>query len=222
MSVIIAKNQTAGILAVNDLSITNQEIPASGQVTLTDFATVTEVQDSLDLRAHVVAGDVLLSLDGVDLDQVQSGNLLDTVIYTVTPTSVDRGLLARSGQTKLSESRNDLILSFKDELADSNAAYTVKARFLFRGTAALGVPTSIKLIAGVEDATKTGDVRIQDVTNGQTIAELKGIDDLAPTIRDMGSLGTLPSGEAIWEIQMRVPKATGGENVLVYCVAVLF
>lgn len=72
MSVIIALNQTAGALALTQLPVPDNEIPASGSVTLTEFASVSEIQDDSELVAHITAGDVLLEVDGVTLTQAES------------------------------------------------------------------------------------------------------------------------------------------------------
>jgi len=66
---IIAKNQTASALALDQIPIPDQEIPASGQVTLTDYATISEIQEDEQLIAHITAGDAILNVDGVDLSQ---------------------------------------------------------------------------------------------------------------------------------------------------------
>ena len=72
MSVIIAKNQTAGALALTQISVPDNEIPASGQVTLTDFASMVEIQEDAELSAHIAAGDAILNVDGVDLSAADS------------------------------------------------------------------------------------------------------------------------------------------------------
>lgn len=222
MAVIIAKNQTAGILAVNDLSITNQEIPASGQVTLTDFATLTEIQNSNDVLAHVNAGDLLLELDGVDLGQSQSACLVKVVSTTLPPPDIERGLISAADQDKINKSENDLVYSFKDQLKSNKATYEVKATLFFRGTDALGTPTNIKAIAAAEAAAEPGDLKIYDSTNSQTIAELTGISNLTRSIQDMGALTNLPAGESVWEVQLRVPLNSDKNDLMIYAVAVLF
>jgi multidrug efflux pump subunit AcrB len=60
---IIAKNQTASALALDQIPIPDQEIPASGQVTLTDYATISEIQEDEQLIAHITAGDAILNVD---------------------------------------------------------------------------------------------------------------------------------------------------------------
>jgi len=76
---IIAKNQTAGALALNQLPVPDNEIPASGQVTLTDYATLNEIQDDVELRTHITAGDCILNDGTDDLTQAQSLAISETV-----------------------------------------------------------------------------------------------------------------------------------------------
>ena len=84
MSVIVALNQTAGDLALTQLPVPDNEIPASGSVTLTDYATVDEIQDDAELLAHITAGDVLLEVAGVTLTQDESLAAASTVIQSPT------------------------------------------------------------------------------------------------------------------------------------------
>lgn len=81
MATVIAKNQTAGALALDQLPVTNNEIPASGQVTLTDFATIAEIQEDAQLEGYINADQVLLNDGTVDLTKEQSLN------YVTAPVS---------------------------------------------------------------------------------------------------------------------------------------
>ena len=67
MSVIIAKNQTGLDLDLSEIPVPNNAIPASGQVTLTDYASISEVQSDQQLKSHVSAGNVVLNITGEDL-----------------------------------------------------------------------------------------------------------------------------------------------------------
>jgi len=77
---LIAKNQTAGALALTQLSVPNNEVPAGvgSTVTLTDFATVNEIQDDVELIAHITAGDVIINDGTTDLTQVESLAIVQT------------------------------------------------------------------------------------------------------------------------------------------------
>ena len=80
MSVIIAQNQTGGALTLNELPIPNNQIPASGNVTLTNYATVSEIQNDSELFALIRGGSVLLNVDGVTLTQAESAAAASPVI----------------------------------------------------------------------------------------------------------------------------------------------
>jgi hypothetical protein len=69
---VIAKNQTAGDLSLTQLAATDAKIPASGQVTLTDYNTVTEIKDDSELIGYINTDDVLLNVNAVDYTKSQS------------------------------------------------------------------------------------------------------------------------------------------------------
>jgi len=73
-TIIIAKNQTAGDLPLKNLSAPDAKIPASGQVTLTAYNFVWDIQEDAELLAYINAGDVLLNVDGKDLNKEESLN----------------------------------------------------------------------------------------------------------------------------------------------------
>lgn len=91
--------------------------------------------------------------------------------------------------------------------------------FIFRGSAVIGTPSTIKCILGVSDATKPVDVRVQDVTNGNTIAEVLGLTNLARAIVSLGAAANVPAGEAMWEVQ---GQSVLGGNAHLYSIAVIF
>jgi len=74
--VIIAKNQTAGDLALTQLLAEDSKIPASGQRDLTEFNSVDQIQKDTELFNYVTNDDVLLNRDAVDLTKAQSLHLL--------------------------------------------------------------------------------------------------------------------------------------------------
>ena len=82
MSVIIAQNQTGGALTLNELPVPNNQIPGSSNVTLTDYATVSEIQDDSELIALITAGSVLLNVDGITLTQAESLAAANPVIQS--------------------------------------------------------------------------------------------------------------------------------------------
>lgn len=72
MTTIIAKNQTAGDLALQQLLATDSIIPASGQVELTVFNTIPEIQADAQLLGYITGDQVLLNRDSTDYTKAQS------------------------------------------------------------------------------------------------------------------------------------------------------
>jgi len=94
---VIAKNQTAGALSMNQLPIPGNEIPASGQVTLTDYATLNEIQDDVELLAHINAGDCILNDGAQDLSQAASLAMASTVAATQSGTALTETIVDAKG-----------------------------------------------------------------------------------------------------------------------------
>lgn len=93
---VIAKNQTSGDLTLAQLPVPNNQIPASGQVTLTDYATLSEIQEDVELRAYIAFGAVILNVDGSDLSATESAAFASppsTQIFT----STERGMVPPGG-----------------------------------------------------------------------------------------------------------------------------
>lgn len=102
MTVLIAKNQTASALPVTQLPIPDNEIPGSGQVILTDFAEVVEIQESAEIRALIIAGSLLLSDGAADFSQQQSLNIVEADAFTTVnfrPSATDPAGVATPGDT---------------------------------------------------------------------------------------------------------------------------
>ena len=99
MTTIIAVNQTVGALALNQIPVPDNEIPAGvgNTVTLTDYATVSEIQDDVDLIAHITAGDCILNDGTSDLTQAQSLAVTSTVTATLEGTAVMESLVDAKG-----------------------------------------------------------------------------------------------------------------------------
>ena len=89
--------------------------------------------------------------------------------------------------------------------------YSVVSQVLFGGTAALGVPTVCKVVIKV--ATGVGSIKLFDVTNSLTIAENTNVSNTTYQIVSLGTLSNLPTGEAIFEVQLR--HNTANEEITV-------
>jgi len=94
--IVIAKNQTAGALALDQLPVPDNEVPASGQVTLTDYVSIAEIQQDPQLLAHIVATDAIVNVDGADLSTADSEAFVSTV-PNATFTDAEDGLTPASG-----------------------------------------------------------------------------------------------------------------------------
>lgn len=71
---IIAKNQTGSAVPISTLTVTSQEIPASSQVVLTDWNTITEIFDNAELDNLIDAGTIVLLVDNNQLSKQQSAS----------------------------------------------------------------------------------------------------------------------------------------------------
>lgn len=83
--IIIAKNQTASDLPLEGLSAPDAKIPASGQVTLTDWNFVWEIQEDVQLKDYIYNDQVLLGNGVEDLTKEESQNFITPVASTTDP-----------------------------------------------------------------------------------------------------------------------------------------
>lgn len=116
-----------------------------------------------------------------------------------------------SGQQK---SSNDFPLTYSTNPYYDSAAgsYTLMRDTVFRGTSAMGTPTSMKVTAWA-DSGGTCAVRVYDVTNSKVICSNESITNTVKTAIDLGALSNLPTGEAVWEIQIYRKVGSGGIKV---------
>ena len=98
----------------------------------------------------------------------------------------------------------------------NSTSWDVAATFLFEGTDALGVPSSIKVIAR-QDSTSS-DLRVYDVTNSLEIATIN-FTSTVDAIIILGAIGNVPTGNAIFELQY---KETGTGKIWISSLSVLF
>jgi hypothetical protein len=185
---IIAKNQTAGDLLLDNLAASDRKIPASGQVMLTDYNRVWEIQEDTQLRTYINDDKVLLNLNGVDLNKEAS-------LYIASPPA---GGGSRSDNFVLTEQGTPYVYV-------TGSVYDVIATIIFPGTD-IATPSGIKAVTGMYGG-GTGYVRVYDVTSSLVVVE-KTFTDAYPALVDLGALSNLSAAEAIWEIQMKEVGAT--------------
>ena len=192
---IIAKNETAGALALSQLPVPNGEIPAGvgSTVSLTDFASVAEIQSDDELRAHIAAGDCVLNDGSSDLSQSESLALMSVITSTT-------GGSALTGD--LADAKGDLLVA---SAADAFARLPVGADALVL-TADSAEPTGIKWASGGGGQTDT-------VTGSSGITNVgDNVDaDLAPTYGAVAS--TVCEGNDARLSDARTPTGSAGGNL---------
>ena len=96
-----------------------------------------------------------------------------------------------------------------------NGTYETVGAFVFLGSDCTCKPSGVKFVMETTGDAEA-DVRIQDVTNTQTIAELTGQTGTGPTVKTVSPLANLPAGEAVFELQIKKSAGTGGNKARVY------
>lgn len=100
----------------------------------------------------------------------------------------------------------DIHMSFGGDLTGyckcGLTSWDVQRRFIFRGTDVLGTPTAFKAIVAV--SANTGDIRLYDATNSNIIAVIYNYTNTSWDIVTDSNLSNLPTGEAMFEIQLKV------------------
>ena len=66
------QNTSGGPLSLDKIAIPNNEVAAAATVRLTDFVSVAEALDDEQVHAHIDAGDAILIINGVTLNQAES------------------------------------------------------------------------------------------------------------------------------------------------------
>lgn len=85
-SIVIAKNQTGGSITLEQLALTIPASPGSG--TLTDFNTLNEIQDDVQLKAEITSGNILLNDGTTDLTLEESLNFASTLTALGDPDKI--------------------------------------------------------------------------------------------------------------------------------------
>ena len=90
-----------------------------------------------------------------------------------------------------------------------SASYVTLQHFLFKGSTAWPGFANIKVVARLGSLLASpSQVRIYDVTNSLEICVVN-VTSFLDTIVETGTLGNIPAGPAVWEIQARAPNASG-------------
>ncbi len=111
-------------------------------------------------------------------------------------------------------------LSYNRNTKTTSGTYEILAFFGFDGTTELGVPTKILAVAQMTGATDYS-IRVFDETNSLVIAELTGQTNTVPSIVNLGSLTNLPTGPAVFSIQM-LRTGTGSQSAGINAMSIKF
>ena len=108
------------------------------------------------------------------------------------------------GKSIISTTLSDNTNSFSTTVATT---YAVLGKFIYLGSTDMGALTKIYAIIS-QDSGGTTSIRIYDATNALTIAEVTGFNDTVSTIKDLGTISNLPTGLAIFEIQLKTSNSS--------------
>jgi hypothetical protein len=186
----------------------------AGQVTLLDDGSqaggdATGTFGALQVVDLTITGEAqgdLLYRNGtnwVRLPAGTAGQVLRSGGVAANPSWVDIGTLAaRVDNITLTSSAG------APYIESTSATYETLAHIGFLGTDQ-NTPTQIAALIGQANP-GTIDVRIQDITNGLTIAEITGVTGAALGLTDLGTLSNLSATAATWVVQ--VSKVGGGNK----------
>lgn len=89
--------------------------------------------------------------------------------------------------------------------------FTSIGYFIFPGSTTAGTPTSASIMLELNGGTRTGTVRIFDITNSLTICSASaGTAPVALSIVSLGALSNIPTAQAIFAIQVNRSAAGAG------------
>jgi hypothetical protein len=185
------------------LGITVASVPANGVGLVCNHGIL---YDAVNTNSWT-AGDSLYVAVGGGLTNAQPIQAQWQKIATVreVATSGDVVVNIQSPGTRFTQRSIDIPIYGTSALyyrSSTAVAYTTVSRFIFRGTNIHGTPTNAKVIAWISTAGKTGIIRLYDITNGTAIATSATFANTTQAIIDLGTLGNLPTGDAIFEFQV--------------------
>jgi hypothetical protein len=100
------------------------------------------------------------------------------------------------------------------ELNTSTIGYVARAQFIYAGSTTVGPIIALKANIWKNSAIgATGQIKIVDITNGLDIATLTGVENLFDaTVLDLGTITNVPTGPAVFEVQMG--RSAGANRVI--------
>lgn len=99
-------------------------------------------------------------------------------------------------------------------LVSVSTDYELKGGIIWPGSAYIGTPDAISASGIHSNASGTGYVKIYDLTNAAQIAE-GTFTGTSWGVHDLGTLSNISSGEAIWEVHLKVSEISGPDNEII-------
>jgi len=153
---------------------------------------------------------------------------VNTNTYTVffcydntTANAVWNDISMQSSQPHVANQTRGLPLNyrFNDGFETASTTYTVAGYLVYRGTLVDGNIPLILALMYLRNVGTTYQVRVFDTTNNKTIAEsgvTTGGSEGTPSIVNLGTIGNLPTNQAVFEIQIR--RGSGGNRVGIHSI----
>lgn len=206
-------NFTATASAVNEISITNAAtgtnpiIGVSGDDTNISLEYLTKGTGTHIFDNDTAAAEIRLR-DDVGTDYIGIKASATTTSHTLTLPATQGAastFLQNNGSGILSWATagggdTRYICAGGTPLTHKPSSYTVVYRFSYPGSTAAGTIQTVTAIA-YQLGTSTYSIRVQDITNGTTIAEATGQTNNTPAIIDLGTISNVPTGAAVFELQ---------------------
>jgi hypothetical protein len=144
-------------------------------------------------------------------------------INTTTLMDTSADVDAKIGDLSLSNSE---WISFGGNVQTTSSSYEKVASFIFPGTSVVPDVSKINALVRRNGSADSMSIRIYDVTNMNSVAELTGVTNTdEAVISDLGAISNLPAGEATFEVQLLVvgsPPPPIGNPFRAFCSALEF
>jgi hypothetical protein len=207
---VVAVNQTAGDLALVQLSAVDAEIPASGSANLSDYNTPTEIAEDSELQDYINNDEVLLQVNGVLLTKEQS------LSYGEGATSIKSKLDATTSPAVTDDDEDGYSVGSLWVDITGDAAYTCvdattgAAVWKAQGAAGsfdLQVEEDDSLVANnVDTLNFEGDVSVVDDGGGKVTITASG--DALPPATQVGQVLSSIDGST-FEVQLPLTSCNG-------------
>nr|QBK85691.1 MAG: hypothetical protein LCMAC101_02860 [Marseillevirus LCMAC101] len=171
-------------------------VPAPGQINFTDGTNVVEVKAPTTLSGTVTF--TLPDADGTTGQSLQWPPSGDTMVW---------GNVSGNANSTLPVS-----FRFEGPTTTTSNTFVVFASFIYNGTDIDNTMTTGMVVVETSSGAATGQVELFDLTNSLIIATsaIFGPTSGVKIIVDMGTISNLPTGQALFEVQLRRPSAGGG------------